>query len=140
MPTFAALLGKKLTQPGFTSEGRSLLPLLTLSGRLPANKAFAQRRPPDKARRLWERGDVFAVFDLDSKYIAHTQGEDEFYDLRKDPLELANLVKVPSPVKERLASLTRETWARLRREGSSLPAAPIDPTTEEELRALGYIK
>jgi arylsulfatase A-like enzyme len=140
MPTFAALLGKKLVQPGFTSEGRSLLPLLTRSGRLPANKAFAQRRPPDKARRLWERGDVFAVFDLDWKYIAHTQGEDEFYDLRKDPLELANLVKTPSPVKERLASLTRETWSKLRREGSSVPAGLVDPTTEEELRALGYIK
>ncbi len=140
MPTLAALLGRTQAQPGFTSEGRSLLPLLTGSGRLPASRAFAQRRPPDKARRLWERGEVFAVFDLDWKYIAHSQGGDEFYDLRKDPLELANLVKAPSPLKERLASLTRETWTRLRREGSRLPERPFDTTTEEELRALGYIK
>jgi len=140
MPTLAALIGKDAAQPGFTSEGRSLVPLLARGGGLAPALAFAQRRPPDKARRLWERGDVFAVFDLDWKYIAHSQGEDEFYDLRKDPLELDDLVKTPSVVKDRLASLARETWARLQREGSQLGERPVDPTTEEELRALGYIK
>ena len=139
MPTLAALIGKDAAQPGFASQGRSLLPLLTRGGGLAPTRAFAQRRPPDKARRLWERGDVFAVFDLDWKYIVHSQGEDEFYDLRKDPLELANLVKSPSHVKDRLASLARETWASLRREGSKLADRPVDPTTEEELRALGYL-
>ncbi len=139
MPTLAALIGKDAAQPGFTSQGRSLLPLLTRGGGLAPTRAFAQRRPPGKARRLWERGDVFAAFDLDWKYIAHSHGEDEFYDLRKDPLELANLVKSPSPVKDRLASAARETWASLRREGSKLADRPVDPTTEEELRALGYL-
>jgi arylsulfatase A-like enzyme len=137
MPTLLAILGLPFEQPGFTSVGRSLLPLLDGVKVAPA-MSFSVRRPWGSDHRDWERGEVFALQDLDWKYIAHTDGKDEFFDLRSDPLELRNLVEAPSPVRDRLSEMTREVFAALRREGQ-VATKHTEPAVTDELKALGYI-
>lgn len=139
-PTLAQLLGEEPKQPGFTLPGISLLPLLDdPAWPVPPAMAFLERRPKDAERADWEEGDVFGVQDLDWKYIAKTEGGDELYDLRDDPLELRNLIESYAPVGERLSSLARSTWARLRGEGAQVSPRPVDKSLEEGLRALGYV-
>jgi arylsulfatase A-like enzyme len=138
MPTLLDLVGLPFAQPGYTPAGRSIRPLLEGGTMTPA-MAFSVRRPWGKDHRDWERGEVFALQDLDWKYIAHTQGRDELFDLRRDPLELRNLVDSASPVRPLLESLTRKTFAALQREGSGAP--PLgEPAATDELRALGYVR
>lgn len=140
-PTFVALLGHELRQPAHELRGVSLLPALAGSGRLPARQVFAERRPRDEAREKWEAADLFAIFDLEWKYIAKSEGDDEFYDRRSDLRELRNLIGEPSPVRERLGNAARTAWAQLKAEGGRYPSPsrPLDARTEEELRALGYV-
>jgi arylsulfatase A-like enzyme len=137
MPTLLAILGLPFEQPGFTGVGRSLLPLLDGVKVAPA-MSFSLRRPWGSDHRDWERGEVFALQDLDWKYIAHTDGKDEFFDLRSDPLELRNLVEAPSPVRDRLSEMAREVFAALRREGQ-VATKHAEPAVTDELKALGYI-
>jgi arylsulfatase A-like enzyme len=137
-PTLVDVLGQEVLQPGPGLRGISLVPALG-GAPLPPRTVFAERRPREKDRPTWEPGDVFAAFDLDWKYIAKTEGEDEFYDRRRDPLERTNLVSESSPVRERLGELARRTWAELRREGARSRPAPADPGNLEELKALGYV-
>ena len=137
LPTLAQLYGWDLKRAPFTLPGRSLAPWLENPARkLPHASAFAQRRPPD---RDWEPGDIFTLFDRDWKYIVHTQGQDEFFDLRNDPLELTNLAASAAPLKNQLAQAARDMFARLSREGMNVRSAPVDPAQHEELRALGYV-
>jgi arylsulfatase A-like enzyme len=137
-PTFVALLGEAPAQPKHALAGVSLLPALRGTASLPTRPIFATRRLTGPTQ--WEPGDLFAVRDLDWKYIAKSEGQDELYDLRHDPLELRNRIDDSLPVRERLEHLARTTWARLRAEGGPAgPPQPLDPKTEEELRALGYI-
>lgn len=138
MPTLFEILGLGFDQPGFTSVGRSVVPLLH-GGKLAPALSFSLRRPWGRDHRDWERGEVFALQDLDWKYIAHTEGKDEFFDLRKDPLELVNLVETPSPVRDRLSRLTREIFAALRRESTGA-ITHTEAAVTEELKALGYVQ
>jgi arylsulfatase A-like enzyme len=139
-PTLATLLGAELRQPAHRLPGISLLDALA-GARLPARQVFAERRPRDEERISWEPEEPFAIFDQDWKYIAKSEGEDELYDRRSDPLELRNLIARPSPVRERLETAARSAWARLRAEGSrySGPRRSLDAAEQEELRALGYL-
>jgi arylsulfatase A-like enzyme len=107
---------------------------------LPHALAFAQRRPKGPKLRDYEPGEVFSVQDLDWKYIVHTEGKDEFYDLRSDPLELRNLAGTASELAERLARLARESFAQAEREGKQAAPRPVDPVLDDELRALGYVQ
>jgi choline-sulfatase len=137
LPTLAQLYGWDLKQAPFTLPGRSFAPSLEDPARkLPRTLAFAQRRPPDND---WEPGDVFSLFDRDWKYIVHTKGQDEFFDLRNDPLELTNLAASTSPLKDKLAQSARDMFAGLSREGTNVGSTPVDPAQHEELRALGYV-
>ena len=142
LPTLAERAGFRFDPRGFTVPGRSLWPLLRAPWwprRTPP--LFAQRRPPDGAERAyWERGELFSIQDLDWKYIVHTEGKDELFDLRSDPLELRNVVDAPSSVREGLRRRARETMAALAREGARVRPVPFEPRTREELRALGYIE
>jgi arylsulfatase A-like enzyme len=142
LPSLAERLGIRLDQNGFTAPGRSLLPLVAGGAAAPAPPPmlFAVRRPvDDRQRRHWEKGEVYSIQDLDWKYVVHTEGKDEFFDLRSDPLELRNLLEAPSPVKDRLGQIAREAWASLSSEGASVRPTPFDPRMREELRALGYV-
>ena len=101
--------------------------------------AFSERRPKDLGlRRRWEEGDVYCLQDLEHKYIVHTRGKDEFFDLRQDPLELHSLETL-SPRRDRLGHLARATFAAAEREGGALIPSAVDPRLTEELQALGYV-
>jgi arylsulfatase A-like enzyme len=141
LPTLARRIGARFDQPGFTLPGRSLWPLLRAPW-MPRRPAvlFAQRRPRDEAQRAyWEKGDIYSLQDLDWKYVVHTEGKDELYDLRSDALELKNLIDTASPVKPGWRRRARATLASLSREGARVGPAPADPRTIDELRALGYV-
>jgi arylsulfatase A-like enzyme len=68
------------------------------------------------------------------KYIRGTDGPEELYDLRTDPLELTNRVTANPDVVARLSAVMDEQQAR-----SAPPFAPeLTPEELEALSALGY--
>jgi arylsulfatase A-like enzyme len=138
MPTLLSLLGLPFEQKGATPPGRSVVPLLE-GGKMSPVFSFSIRRPWGTDHKDWEKGEVYALQDLDWKYILHTEGHDEFFDLRKDPLELENQIGGASPVKDRLADLTRRTFGALLREAHA-PAHDTDPAVTSELKSLGYVQ
>lgn len=142
LPTLAEWTGARLSPPaGFTPAGRSLLPALREPERkLPPAFVFAQRRPPGPKLRDYEAGEVFALRDLEYKYIVRTAAQDELYDLRADPLEATNLADRALPARQSLERLAREAFAQAAREGARTRARPASTESEEELRALGYVQ
>lgn len=136
MPTLLQVLKLPFSQPGFTTPGRSIVPFLE-GGSLKPVLAFTLRRPWGYDHTDWERGEVFGLQDADWKYIVHSEAKNEFFDLRKDPLELRNLVDTPSLVKDHLEDLTWKTFRAFLREGHDAPRQ-TDPAAMEELRSLGY--
>jgi len=141
LPTLAEWASLPAAPGAFTPQGRSLLPALRdPRARQPPVFAFAQRRPAGPKLRDYEKGEVFALRDLDFKYIVRTGSQDEMYDLRTDPLEMQDLVPKGVPVGRVLEQRAREAFALASREGEGSAARPPSPESEEELRALGYIQ
>jgi arylsulfatase A-like enzyme len=141
LPTLAEWTGARLQMGSFTLQGRSLLPALrSPSEPLAPAIAFAQRRPPGPKLRHYEKGEVFALRDLDFKYIVRTGSHDEMYDLRTDPLEERNLAGQGTALVRSLEQRARQTFAQASREGSRAKARPPSRESEEELRALGYVQ
>jgi len=144
LPTLVELAGGEelLDRQLFPVVGHSLVPLLEGSGgRFPVRFAYSQRRRPDQ-RRLelgWEPGDLWSVQTEDHKYVFHSEGKDELYDLRNDPLELDNRIAVDHHARERLRGLAERLHRSLAEQGRHLKAGKIDPAHREELRALGYL-
>jgi len=99
-PTFTGLA--RAPAPGRPVDGRSLVPLLTGAGTwTPHPAALIEHHGPDL-----DRGDpdapvtgsgnppsYEAVRTRDALYAEYTDGEREYYDLRKDPYELDNAYK-----------------------------------------------
>ncbi len=144
LPTVTELLGLPVDGSELELEGTSLAPLLSGSKANPGiDFAVAQRRPTDKARwkQGWESGLILAAESDRYKYILHSHGEDELYDLRADPLETTNLVGSGLEVEKQLAGwLTKKyEWMRTH----PLVGTPVDPQIDEEfieeLKALGYL-
>lgn len=143
MPTIAELLGVELNESLLRLEGVSLAPLLANPrAALPIEAAFSQRRPPDE-RRLrigWEPGIKLAAQDEGHKYILNPEPPHEFYDLRRDPNELRNLIHAPHPRKDALEAWLKEKHEALsedHRAGDG--STEVDPQVLEDLKALGYI-
>lgn len=140
LPSLAEWVGARPEPGAFTLQGRSFLPALRDPGTtLPPALAFAQRRPAGPKLRDYEKGEVFAVRDLDFKYVVRTGSRDEMYDLRSDPLEMKNLA-TSAPLARTLEQRAREFFVLASREGARSQAKPASPESEEELRALGYIQ
>lgn len=141
LPTLGDLFGYDLEKKSQFIQGHSLWPLVQKgeSG-FPVEYAFYQRRPKDrKARRNWEPGEIYGLQNLNFKYIFHSQGKDEFYDLRFDPFESKNLVDSPSEDKERMEKILRSKYGLLSAQTIVGGDSEIDKKYLEELRALGYI-
>ncbi len=139
-PTLAGWLGAPAKSGGPPLQGYPLFSPRAVERDLPPRLAFAERRPKDGARhRLsWEPGDVYSLESLALKYIFHSQGRDELYDLRSDPLELHNLIDEPSKagkaMRKRLLG-----YVRALADGALGPAADESAKHAAELEALGYL-
>jgi arylsulfatase A-like enzyme len=143
LPTLSELLGVPLSRAGLRIEGVSLVPLLgSPSADVGIEPAFSQRRPPDE-RRLrigWEPGIKLAVQNGAFKYIRNPEPPHEFYDLRRDPNELQNLIHAESTEKDRLRRWLDAKYDSLRRDHRAESLSDeIDPQILEDLKALGYI-
>jgi arylsulfatase A-like enzyme len=143
LPTVAELLGVPLDSTDLRIEGRSLVPLLLdPSARIEMELAFSQRRPADE-RRLrigWEPGIKLSAQNEEFKFILNPEPPHEFYDLKRDPYELSNLIAAESPEKERLHRWLIEKYEALASDHrTKSPADEIDPQVLEDLEALGYI-
>ena len=135
LPTVAELIGAPLRE----SEGLSLLPLID-DGELAtsARLAYAQRRPitPKLLRDGWSPGKLRTIFDLNHKYIFHSEAPDQYFDLREDPLESINLIEHPDDELEALRDalrILRKKFDRKRRHDKK-----ISDETRAELQSLGY--
>jgi arylsulfatase A-like enzyme len=137
LPTVLERAGLVSATTGYTLPGRSLLPLIA-GASLPDAPAFAQRRPAGPKMPAWERGEVFSLRLGDWKYVVHTLGKDELFNLREDPFELRAL-EASSPQRDRLGHLARATFAAAEREGGALSPSAVDPRLSDELLALGYV-
>jgi choline-sulfatase len=138
--TVAEALGRSTVGVEGLYEGRSLWPLLR--GEQPPwgpRSVFAQRKadedpPPGEETRM------YALQDENHKYLLHEPGEDEFYDLTSDPLELDNRIGRGDPAE---AALQAELLERLRLlEMLSRSNSDLEVPEEwmEELRDLGYAR
>lgn len=141
-PTVAAWIGRPRPEPGApTEQGYPLFSEAARAGDLPPRLAFSQRRPKDRARhrRDWEEGEVYSLRGAGVKYIYHSNGPDELFDLASDPLELDNRVHENPERSESLRTALLSYVERSRRAG--VPADEEDPAREHEaeLRALGYL-
>jgi arylsulfatase A-like enzyme len=137
-PTILARLGLQSRTAGYAVPGRSLLPLLDASSSLPEAGSFTQRRPAPGERLVgWEPGEVYSLRVGRFKYIVHSDGTDEFFDLDEDPLERASLAS--GARREALGRLARATFASAEKEARGLAATAVDEATRRELSALGYV-
>lgn len=144
LPTVADLLGVPLDSEGLQIEGISLKGLLSGSEANPGiDFAVAQRRPADVERRKqgWEPGLVLAAQNDRYKYILHSHGQDELYDLLADPRERTNLVGSGLEVEKSLAGWLTGKYEWMR--AHPLVGTPDDPKIDEEfieeLKSLGYL-
>jgi arylsulfatase A-like enzyme len=138
LPTLAETIGARIAGAPGLYEGRSLWPLIR--GEAPGwtpRPLFAQRRPAEGPEDP-DQNEVAALQTRTHKYIRHEPGEDEFFELERDPLELENRIGADSPEKE---ALRRELEARLETYRRGAPArgqTEIPEEWAEELRELGY--
>lgn len=144
LPTLAALLAYSLPEHSIPArlQGESFLPLLkNTTTELPRRYSFAERRPKDdNMRKDWEPGRIYSLQDLQYKYILHSEGIDEFYDLETDPLELVNLIDTPSEMKDHFRETLKARYIDLMLDAREVKSIPdIDEGFIEELKALGYM-
>lgn len=142
-PTITELVGVSLDARAMELEGRSLVPLLEGAEPDPTEPAFAQRRPADKVRIRggWPDELVLVAEGDRYKYILHSEGEDELYDLQADPLELENLVGEGLPEERELSSwLARKYQWMVENPLFGAPeGVQIESEYVKELEALGYL-
>ncbi len=143
LPTIAELAGVELDAETLELEGRSLVTLVQGAQIGQGEPAFAQRRPAgeSKSRLGWSKELVLAAEAERFKYILHSEGEDELYDLESDPLELENLIGTGLPAERELAEwLARKYQWMVEHPLSESPGGvQIEAEYVEELKALGYL-
>jgi arylsulfatase A-like enzyme len=99
-PTFADLAD---TTPGLVLDGRSLLPLATDPNTWPARTLVLEAGP----KTIGGPNSYHGIRTPRYKYIRHSTGEVEFYDLAADPHEMRSLANDPAydSTQTQLASL-----------------------------------
>jgi len=135
LPTLAELTGS----PVPPTQGLSLVSMIDGSSELdPTRTAYAQRKPVLVEKKGWVQtpDEMRTVYDLDYKYIHSTKEEDEFYDLRADPLEAHNLIESAPAELERykqVMSAYRSVFDQRK-----VKSSEVSEETKAELRSLGY--
>ncbi len=143
LPTIAQLTGAPLEGAG-ALPGVSLVPLLCGRGEgWPAQAAFAQNGIEEAAVKAEEssRRRLFSLVSGRFKYILDSFGEDECYDLERDPGERENLAGLPSPERDALKRELEFLLERYRaRAPESVESQEVSPEILDELRDLGYVR
>jgi arylsulfatase A-like enzyme len=140
-PTIAEIAKLELDSRAERFSGRSLVPAIQGSEESTVQRyAFSERHPKDNLNRNLSEGDVYSLRSLDFKYIYHSEGPSEFYDLKQDPFELDNRIDEPSEDKERIAKLLEVRFRPLMQPAEIPSSAELDQDTLEELKALGYVQ
>jgi len=151
LPTVVDLVGGELRNQIKSVQGVSLVPLFFRNEKVRPikNYAFAQRREYggkgiDQKKlqgiKNYEVGEKYALLDNEYKYIYRTQGNDEFFDLRKDPYELNNLIGSGTEEENKLRNAIISKIKLLKQDNIAKPESVVDKETIEELKALGYIQ
>ena len=84
--------------------------------------------------------DLRALYEGKEKYIWASHGSGELYNLEKDPQEEKNLI-MKFPQKAEAMSMILKQWlASVKLPGTEKENVKITKSTEEKLRALGYLK
>lgn len=140
LPTILDLAGREPGAQHYAMQGSSIVPLLNgaREGGQPRT-ALAQRRhfaPRSKLEKA-EKGERFSLQDWQFKYIWWSAGDDEFYDLLEDPLELRNLIGEPLPVKDRIKETLLNKIKVLKKDAVLKPRRMSDEDIEQ-LRQMGY--
>ena len=158
LPTLVEGLGGELEGQPLLAHGASLWPLLRDESGWDERPAFSQRRPPeDLAGKVTSRGrkvragaemrapdELYSIQNGRYKYILHEPGQDEFFDLESDPLELENRIEEANAERDALRALldarlgVYAAWSRAR--ASEGESEVLSEETIEELRALGYVE
>ncbi len=140
LPTVLALAGEEPGSQQYPMQGSSIIPLLDGSGEadLPGT-ALAQRRhfSPRSLEEKAEKGRRFSLQDRRYKYIWWSAGQDEFYDLQKDPFELSNLIDEPSSVKDRIKT-TLLNKIELLKKDVVIQTRRMSQESIEQLEQMGY--
>jgi arylsulfatase A-like enzyme len=149
VPTLLDLVGAPFEQPGFDVPGRSLRGCLAATQcSPPAAAGFAQRRlaaerprPRAGARGGGARlGETYSLQDEAWKFIENARGRDELFDLRSDPLERHNLLRVAPARAETMREAARRIFESARQQGQRVSPTAPDASVQDELRALGYVQ
>jgi arylsulfatase A-like enzyme len=130
MPTLLELIGRPVPS---ALQGQSLLPFLRNERGIRRRPVFSES-PYFGRERAVARGDLRLIWRPD-------YGSSELYRYRDDPLEQRDVAGQDPVAAQRLLAAVRswDAWVKAQR----LPPAgarPIDPETEEQLRALGYLR
>ncbi|MGH0031398.1 MAG: sulfatase [Myxococcota bacterium] len=127
------------------AEGRSFVPALAAAPLAPRT-AFVQRRTyaqdgPSTRETGWEPGLKFALVEPRWKFVHHTAGGEELFDLERDPYELDDRIHEEGAVAARLREALQARLAAVS-EGRVVPesAATVDEDTLRQLEELGYVQ
>ncbi|WP_435348867.1 sulfatase [Haloarchaeobius sp. HRN-SO-5] len=105
----------------------------------PSMEALAERVDdvPDEVRR-YDRG-LRSIRTREWKYIQATDGTDELYDVRVDPLETDDVVSANDDVRDDLAARLESDLGEFE-QSSDDHGGEIDGATERRLEDLGYLQ
>jgi arylsulfatase A-like enzyme len=126
-PTLLDLIGAAIPD---SFQGRSLRPLLEGKGSVASRLAFSETSSFVKSR--W-----YSIRSREAKLLVNpTDGEEQFFDLRSDPLERVNLIdQKPRLLEEYRSQLSGTLQSR----GDEATLEDLSPETIRQLRALGYL-
>ncbi len=142
-PTLSELERFPASPTPLTLPGISLVSALKGIAPLPTRPIYAERRARsdrDTISRDWETGDIYALQSGAFKYIVHSQGNDELFNLEADRFELTNLASTPSPDRDRMRALAVAHYEQLRANTLKVKELPLKEEFMDELKALGYVQ
>ena len=141
-PTFAEWFQWPAQWQTAELPGRSLMPLLAgAQSTLGPRFHFAQRqhRYPHGYTTAWEPDPVYCLMNEQYKYLVHANGQDEFYELAKDPGEQVNRVDVRSFPRLYMEHAARAEFSRLNASAIHVGVPIYTDEYQEHLETLGYL-
>ena len=143
LPTLLDLTAVSFPSTPYPLAGKSFAPFLNnVDGDFDRLYAFSERRPKTKNLRAYEDGDIFCIQDQRHKYIYHSQGTSEFFDLLTDPRELNNLIDTSSPAPDRFSDTLKKDHLPFYHHPFVVAKSDDEPHPDliRELKALGYVE